>query len=138
MKSLVAFEFMRAGKRGVIVFNIIILILGSLCMEELASAQTPKIVVDDFNDGILDSTIWEVCSSDSSRYMIENNGRLEIHSAGVELSGPCHVMANSRVLLPVNQDFYLKVFFNAADCDDNSGVGLFLRNAHTDSKCFID
>jgi len=120
-------------------FNIVTLVLSILCVVEVVSAQTSAIVVDDFNDGVLDSVIWEVCSSDSSREVIEKNGRLEIHSAGVELPEMhLHAMANNRIVLPVDHDFYVNVSFNASGCDENSGLALVVRNAHTDSKCLID
>lgn len=121
------------NRLGVLILLLAVPLLGS------ATSADTMAISDNFDDGVLDSAMWEVCSSDPSRYVIEKNTRLEIHSAGIELLGmPCHAMANSRVLLPVNQDFYVKVFFNASDCDDNSGLGLTVRNAHTDSKCFID
>jgi len=126
-------------KKGVVLFNIVILVFSSLCVVGMASAQTSKIVVDDFNDGIINPTMWEVYSSDSWRYVVERNGHLEIHSDGVEVLGmPCHAMANSRVIIPINHDFYVKVSFNATDIYDNSGIGLTVRNAYTDSSSFID
>lgn len=139
MEGLAIFIPAPMRKRGMVLFNIVILALSVISVVKMASAQTSKIVVDDFNDGILDSGIWDVCSSDQWRYAIEKNGRLEIHSDGVELPGmPCHAMANSRVLLPVNQDFYVRVSFNAEDIDDNSGLCLMVRNAYTDRSSFID
>jgi len=141
MESLTMFIPAPMRKRVVVLSNIVILVFSSLCVVNMASAQTSMIVVDDFNDGILDSAIWEVCSSDSSRYVIEKNGRLEIHSEGVEMSDgqvDQHSVANTRILLPVNKDFHVKVSFNAAGCDENSGLALVVRNAHTDSKCLID
>lgn len=141
MKGLMTFMPVAAKERRVVVSNIIMLVL-SICVVNVAPAQTPKVVEDNFEDGILDSAIWEVCSSDSSRYAIERNGRLEIHSEGVEMSEEGqveqHSMANTRILIPVNKDFHVKVSFNAAGCYDNSGLSLVMRNAHTDSKCLID
>lgn len=139
MEELKMFVCAPKRKRAMVLFNIAILVFSSLCVVEMASAQTSKIVEDNFDDRILDSAIWEVCSSDSSRYVVERNSRLEIHSDGVELpTMTTNAIANSRIIVPINQDFYVKVSFNAYDCDDNSGLGLAVRNAHTDSNCFID
>ena len=138
MKRLMTHRHKNVKKNRFILPNIIMLVL-SICIVNMGLAQTPKVVEDSFEDGLLDSALWETCSSDTSRYAIENNGRLEIHSDGVQFSsGDRHSMVNSRFILPVDKDFHIKVSFNATECYNNNGLALVVRNSYTDSNCTID
>ena len=111
MKGLIMFMPLPTKKRRVVVYSIIMSVL-SICIVNMGLAQTPKVIEDNFEDGLLDPAIWETCSSDTSRYAIENNGRLEIHSSGVQFSaGDTHSMVNSRFIVPVDKDFHVKVSF---------------------------
>jgi hypothetical protein len=138
MKKLMIYRRKAVKKNRLIPSNIIILSL-ILCVTNITSAQIPKVVEDNFEDGLLDTNLWEACSSDPSRNVIENNGRLEIHSNGIELAGMAlHSMVNCRILLPIDKDFHVKVSFNNTGCYADSGLALVVRNSYTDSNCTID
>ena len=82
-------------------------------------------IEDDFNDGILDSSLW-TSHGNENRYAIETNGHLEIRATGVE-DDAAGVQLLGR-LISVDEDFRVQVDFDSSECSLDSGIVLMVHN----------
>jgi hypothetical protein len=92
------------------------------------------IISDNFDDGIIDTSIWRLPNEDEGgespeRYPIERNGHLEIYNDGIQEDS---AGVFTRTLLPADSYFEVQVSFNASECDEESALFLSVHNAATD------
>jgi hypothetical protein len=110
-----------------------IFIINSLTCGSVSAAGT--IISDNFDDGIIDTSIWRNLDNDPIaenypyRYPVEQNGHLEIYNDGTEDdSAGLRTVIN----LPFDGYFEVQVSFNASECTEESGLSLAVHNATTD------
>jgi hypothetical protein len=94
-------------------------------------------VVEDFNDGVIDPSLWQPLGSAPGHYAREANGHLEAYNDGTEnaIAG-----VRTRLLLPAGGRFRVQVSFNASECANESALSLSVHNAnpdHTAQHVFI-
>ena len=116
-------------------FSSVILLVVGVC-----NLQAEQTITDNFNDNILDTAIWEAWNPHyPSRYVIEANGQLEFRSDGMEFPDEdTSGWTTTKLVLSISQNFRVQVHFNASECTDNSGIGLFVNNAYTDVNGQLD
>ena len=98
------------------------------------------IISDNFDDGIIDTSIWRSFKEDPidenypNRYPVEQNGHLEIYNDGIDDDS---AGLRSVINLPFDGYFEVQVSFNASECTEESGLSLAVHNAATDYDHFV-
>ncbi len=102
-----------------------------ICMESLAFAEVN--FIDDFNDGVLDTSFWQLQPESSRIAVVETGGKISI-TAGTGDSAARHLVSNDEF----GGDFDVQVDYNflsgtTSSLGDRTRTRLFVESAEDDT-----